>query len=1078
MDKINLPPNQKTEKQEDILKGLLEIGEEVACLYSDALEILRNDNLKARSNLLAYLAREIDSSLREILASKSMLDDTLVLPKEETDEIKKKVNSELASKGLEQVDNIQGIVVSICNSLGLDKDRNLLTEWIVVSAQLHKFTHRHGTTKQPRSFELFKDVWERYETILFRLVGNYYNFLDKVVDGLLKKESPSKEVLDILPSIIKIEAREHYFFTRLERIGWLKPLNDAGFFDPDKNPKLVKNPDGNGFLLLFWNVLSYLERITPKAQDAHLDLIIAIVKRIIEYQENGKRIGNSRTDYQIFKIICALPSERIAKEHIEFISEAFISDLHNSLISSDLGKILIPNLIRDKNIDRLLELIEVVTRFKVNEKGLDKIEPIVEEYWFADLVNKNMKELFTFCGVDLSNLLIDRINEIRKADAHSFNNAWIPTIEDHEQHTFSDRYEAVLIRFLRNSLLRLDIKEVKPIIENILTEDLDILMRIAYFVINQRYAELKDLLWKIEDNPLECFGCKHELYELFRNRAKEFDQKEIAQFIKWVETIRLPHLKEKEEEYLAHLRKEWYSSLLASEDKAVFETYKSYEKKSPQPIEHAGFISWFETWCGEVSPLQEIDLSKMTSKAISQYLKDFKEERGMRTPSAIGLAEILTRVVKDNSEKFSEEIEEYVGVPMIYRYSLLDGFAKAWVDKKQINWEKVLEFVLKTLQSDKKENYGAGFHYYDWFMAQACQLIEEGTKNDEHSYDAKLLPLSKEILIIMSKEIKAEICKEDDYITFTLNSIKGKLLEAMLDYSLRKARVENKREWDTNIQEFYKNELERNPSIELHTMIGQYIKNFLYLDENWIKDNIPQIFPKDKKEFLLAALSGYFFNHTVYSNLYQMFKEGEIYSSALQYWKDNPKHLREKLVAHICLAYVEGWELLKEGSLIMMLVEQKEFHKEIIRFFSINSKNLKPEYIPKIKLLWRLLFDSNKETNKQILGELTNWLTLLPFDADVFEWVKEGAQHIKPYWETYHFVESLAKLVDSYSKEVGILFWSLIEKANVVPDYKKEDIFKVVETLYQKGEKDIADKICNHYGANGNNMLRKMYIAH
>lgn len=1040
-------------KQEEIHNRLKEIGEEIAAFYLDGIRILNDNSIQTKSNLLAHVAREIDGGFRDIF-SVPKLQKTCKL-------CKKPINTHSHQE-------------SICEALGVDKEDELAKEWFETSKDFHKFAHRHGAYKKPRPLDDFKDIWSRYEDVLFRLIGSYYRLLDRI-DDLLKKEKPSSYMMNTLPNLLKIKSREHYFFTKLDKLGWIKPLKEAGFFDPSNNPQPVQSPDGNGFFIPYWNALNYLERITPKTQE-DLNLIIDIIKNIIEYQVEGQRIINSRTDYQIFKIICALPSEKIAKEHIDFIGEALVSDFHNSLISADIGKTLIPKLIVEKKKDKLLELLEVVTRFNYNEKTItDKVVSIVKEYWFADIVDKNNQEISTFCGLDIVKLLVNRIKDVTKADSHSFNVAWIPTIEDHIQHSSHERYEAVIIRFLRNSLLTLEIAELKPIVKELLEDELNILKRLAFFMINQKYTNLNELLWTIKDNPIENFECKHELYELFKNHAKDFNSKEIVKLIEWIENINLPHLEEKED-HITYLKKEWYSSLLVSEDKTVLENYKKYNQLNPTSIEHAGFVSWTESYYGEVSPLQELELSKMTSKAIAEYLTNFKEERGFRTPTPMGLAGTLTKAVKSDSAKFSNELENYKEVPMIYRNALLDGFSQAWKDNKQFNWEKVLKYIQYSLKEEvKQQNKEEGFDYFEWFIAQACRLIQDGTRSDDHAFNEQLLPLIKEILLLMNTKVREGNCRSEDYVMFTLNSTKGKLLEALLNYSLRSARVEKKKEWDNDIQRLFHTELSETPSIELHTLLGQYIRNFLYLDEKWIKDSILLIFPKDKPKYFQAALDGYFFNSTVYNDLYQMLKEREIYRTSLQKWSKNTKHVNEKLVAHICLAYIEGWESIEDGtSLINLLLKKNEVHKEIIHFFTFDSKNIKSTQ--KIKILWNLLFDLNKNTDKSVLGELTNWLVIFEkLDDDLYSWSKEGATHIKPYWETYRFIENLTKFAEKEPKKTGDLLWALIKDAESILDYKKEHIIDIINTLYQNGENEMTNNICNKFGEKGIIFLRELY---
>nr|WP_321497035.1 hypothetical protein [uncultured Methanolobus sp.] len=966
---------------------------------------------------------------------------------------------------------------SICIALGVDKEDSLAKEWYKTSKEFHKFAHRHGAYKTPRPVESFQDIWERYENVLFRLIGSYYRLLDRI-DDLLKKEEPSTEMIGVLPNLLKIEAREHYFFTNLEKAGWLKPLKEAGFFDPINIPEPILSSDGNGYSFPFWSVLNYLERMALTSEDENTDLIIDIIKKIIDHREEKKDIIiNSRTDYQVFKIICALPSEKITEEHIEFIDRILISGFFNSLIASDINKILIPKLVTDKNKEILLSLLEVVTEFNIDKKEfICIVNSKIEDYWLEDLINKNCEAITNLLEMDIVRLLVGKIRELCKVNEHSFT---VPTIEDSDQNILKHEYKAIITCFLRDSILQLGTAKLQLFVEEWIDDDLAILKRMALFVINKKYTDYNDLFWCIEENPIKNLACKHELYDLLNNHATEFNPEQINKVIEWIEEMKFEYLDESDKVYEARLKKEWYLALLDSEDENVLEKYKTYNELSPKTIEHPGFNTYTEALWGGQSPLQEVEMNQMTSKEISEYLESFEEQKNnLWAPTIMGLANTFKKIVIEDPHRFSDELDAYKEVPMIYRYFLLEGFSQAWKDDKLFDWNNVLKYIQHTLKNDvklidnKKE-----FNYYEWFIGQACRLIKDGTKSDKHAFSEQFLPLTKKILLLMKTKVNSHEFTGDDYVTFVLNSTKGQLLEAMINYSLRVTRVENKKEWDNDIKAVFCYELKDKQSLEVHTILGQYIGNCLYLDEEWIKDNILLIFPQEKPKHFLAALDGYFLSSTVYNNLYHLLENVEIYSNILQKWDENPKRINDKIITHICLAYAEGWESVEvDDSLISILLKKKQTHEMVVHFFENNSKNFKEKYKSKIKNLWQILFEINKDSNKKTIGKLTAWFVIFDeLDDDLFHWLEEGAPHVGPYWDSYSFIENLTRFMNEEPRKCGNLFWSLIKDREYLDDYKKENILFIVSTLYQKEEKEIANKICNRYAENGIYFLREMY---
>ncbi|ETA68135.1 hypothetical protein MettiDRAFT_1588 [Methanolobus tindarius DSM 2278] len=1075
-EKAEISLDSLNPKQEEIYRRLREIGDEIAAFYLDGIRILNDEQIQTKSNLLAHIAREIDGGLRDILASKEILDKNKTISKDEIKVLKAEINSELEAKGIDKIDNISNHVISVCNALSIDSNSNLLREWIICSSQFHKFAHRHGAYKSPRPLEMFQDIWSRYENILFKLIGSYYRFLDRI-DDLLEKEEPSKDIINALPNLLQTGAREHYFFTKLNHQSWLKPLREAGFFDPTNNPEPILSSDGNGYSFPFWSELNYLERIVLASEEENIDLIIDIIKKIIDHREEKKDIIiNSKTDYQVFKIICALPSEKIIEEHIGFIKDILISGIFNSPIASDINKILIPKLVADKNKEILLSLLEVVTEFNIDKKEFVCIvNSKIEDYWLEDLVSKNCEVITNILGIDIVRLLLGKIRDLCKVNEHSF---IVETIEDSDQNILKHQYEAIIIRFLKESIFQLDSAKLRLFVEEWIDDDLAILKRMALFVINKRYTDYNDLFWCIE-NPIKNLACKHELYDLLSNHATEFNQEQINKVVEWIEEIKVEYLDESDKVYEARLKKEWYLTLLDSENENVLEKYKVYNELSPKTIEHPGFITYTEALWGEESPLQEVEMNQMTSKEISEYLESFEEQKNnFRAPTIMGLADTFKKIVIENPHRFSDELDVYKEVPMIYRYFLLQGFSQAWKDGKSFDWNNVLEYIQYTLKNDiKLIDNKEEFNYYEWFIGQACRLIKDGTKSDKHAFDEKFLPLAKEILLLMKTNVGSHEFTVDDYVTFVLNSTKGQLLEAMINYSLRVARVENKKEWDNDIKAVFCYELKDKQSLEVHTILGQYIGNCLYLDEEWIKDNILLIFPQEKPKHFLAALDGYFLSSTVYNNLYHLLKNVEIYSNILQKWDENSKRINDKIIIHICLAYAEGWESVEvDDSLISILLKKKQTHEMIIHFFENNSKNFKEKYKSKIKNLWQILFEINKDSNKKTIGKLTAWLVIFDeLDDNLFHWLEEGAPYVGPYWDSYSFIENLTRFMNEEPRKCGELFWVLIKDREYLDDYEKENILFIISTLYQKEEKEIANKICNRYAENGIYFLREMY---
>ena len=218
------PQNRSLElspRQSEIHRNLQAIGPEIAAFYLSGVKVLQDDDLETSSYLLAHIAREIEGGLRDVLS---------------TDQEKRQIQGQLKKADLGNFSERRGHIASILAALGIDDLGDpLAKKWISVATQFHEFAHRHGAWEAPRAKEVFVPLWHEFEEVLMDLVGNHFNFLNRV-DRLLAYEKPTKEIIRTLPNLLKSEIRYAYFFQKLGSPAWLETLKDAGWFDPRNQP--------------------------------------------------------------------------------------------------------------------------------------------------------------------------------------------------------------------------------------------------------------------------------------------------------------------------------------------------------------------------------------------------------------------------------------------------------------------------------------------------------------------------------------------------------------------------------------------------------------------------------------------------------------------------------------------------------------------------------------------------------------------------------------------------------------------------------------------------------------------------
>lgn len=917
------------------------------------------------------------------------------------------------------------------------------------------------------------------------------------IDSLLY----SSENLDKIEFYFKYKGIKDYFFKKLASTSnpfpWLEPLKERGYFDPQNNPRPQEVHNKKGYFIVpYWNVLGYLENVAQKNEKSSSEEItntlLEIINSIINFRdEKGERIENYRTDWVMVKIIFSLPVEKISKDHIEFIKIALRSKWDTTLVASEIGKTVLPKLINKEAINLILQLLEVILDYKKEKR---EYTSIMDKYWIMEALKKHKPAIAKLCSIEAAKIAINKMKSILKEDDSQFNYITIPTIEDHPQTAFPDQYECQLVHFVRDMFKFSEPSKIKEKVKKLLMKKHPIFKRIAIHIINYHYKDLNELFWNWKGNPLEENSLKHELYELLKNNCRFFSRKQINKVLNWIETKRyhipeeIKNNKEQVKKILAYRKKEWLSALLDTKDPDVISLYEKYHQINSERLVHPGFNFWMETRIGYVSPIPKDEFLNKPNDEIAKYLKEF-EDKEAKLSEIEDFADFLRDCVSEYPEKFTANIKPFLNIHRIYQHALLWGLNEAWRLGKELNWQIIFDFMFELITSDNfwNEEY-KGINYRDWIISRIAELIENGMKDNNHAFDPKFLPKAEEILLILVEKNKSDLHKTDDFIPFVLNSTKGKIFSAMINYSLRYARLykkESEERWINSIKQTFTKRLNRDieSSLEFSVILGKFLANFYWLDKNWVIENINKIFPKNNDIHWKAAITGYlFYSSVVYKDLYFLLKRNEHYAKGIR-TEFSDYHIAERLVQHICIGYLEGWEKLEDKeSLIYLLIRNKDIKQllAIVSFFEIAKEKLSDKIKTKIKPLWKELFEiakKNKENHEyqKLASDLSKWLSLIDeIDEETFEWLLFSAKYVDKGFNAPFFIECLLKHVSKTPAKIAKIYLEMLN-ADIFPVYEEEHIKEIVRTLYKKGEKKNADRICNLYGEKGFYFLREIY---
>ena len=1092
------PPNELliphitlSASQSEINQNLETLTPLIAAFYRDWLRIQLSTDFKCRSYLLGHLAREIAGGFRDILAMK-----------QDEGEIK----TSLQSQDLGNLKRHKDHIASIMSALGVADLDQRAEQWIETAKDLATLAHKNRDDKVKLLRQKSESLWPRFEKLLAYLVGSYLNLLNRV-DKIVHTKEPSEDMIRVLSNLLKPEVLYRHFFLNIKSPAWLKPLKKEGWFDLKSRPPFYEVPEQpEVYVPSLWYPLVYVEKVANHTREhpcaETTGTLVEIINDTITYiADNQERGIHQSTVWSLIKILEALPTEHLEHQHIVFMSWALRWG-PPLLVENKIEQTLFPKFLNTEAKELTVVFLEVM----------------IEVPKVLSMMEKQAPAIVKLCGIEAVNIVLKQIHNIIVERVGRF--AMLQGIEAVPSEKLLG-YDELLVHFICSLLRRAKSENIAETVENLLQKTHDIFRRIALHAITHHYEDLKHLFWKWQGNPLEDTLLKPELYRLLQTNCRAFDESEIEQILQWIESEQDLASSEDDETRLkqeAYRKREWLSALMETENKKIVSAYHKYEQINPAKLEHPGLLVWTVSWEGRTSPTTIEDLSDMSNTQIAQFLNDFKQERaaGPGVPTEEGLAEMLEEYVALNPQRFVNDLQPFQGVRNFYQYLILRGFQKAWHNKREFDWAKLLDFIHQLISS---EGFWIDHHetrydgHSEWIFTVA-KLIEAGTRDGEYTFDVKLLPLAEKILLILIEKVGLNPSTFERISYAVVNSDRGRVFSAMVNYALQFARAHSEDQldrWPQVVKADFTKRLDRNvePSFEFSFTLGMHLTYLLYLDKAWLVDNIDRIFPKQDEYHWHMAFSGYLLYSRPFSEpIYAALKKHDHYQKALnsdfcnrqidarvlpepdvvyldsqQMDLTTDRVVREKLVSDICLGWVEGFETLAdETSLIYQLVnsENPNLLSTLIHSFWKKRGDLPEEMRVKVIPTWRALYESLSQKEdigkyEAVLSKLSGWVALVDkIDAEVLKWLKMSTQYIRGFTDSAFFVEELLPHVTKTPAEVGDIYLGMLSH-NVYPYHDQEHIQGIVRVLYNTGHKEIADRICNLYGEAGFDFLRSLY---
>lgn len=497
-----------------------------------------------------------------------------------------------------------------------------------------------------------------------------------------------------------------------------------------------------------------------------------------------------------------------------------------------------------------------------------------------------------------------------------------------------------------------------------------------------------------------------------------------------------------------------------------------------------------------ISRADRIDFPRQIREIIDGKNHHITEQGLANVYTERGLANIYREYVVVILQRFESCLSIFQEVLSPDQYSILSELLTALHNGKEIDWEALLKFIhgLLSLEQFWTEQDENSFKYRNQFLGDAAELIAVGVNDDTHAFDRQLLPLTEQILLVLVEKVESRSVLKGSPRDIFLNSSRGMVFQAMMEYALRFAHVNGIQQkdfrWSQAIRADFTKRLDRNiePSFEFSFMIGAYLPQLLYLDRKWVVDNIDRIFPQQDEHHWYIAFSMYLISsRKICKSLYFLLKDAGHYQEALSTNFDHHA-VEEALAAHICSLWLEEHEDLNdETSLVYQVVNSGNlnFLSAIVDFFWDQRDNLSTGDKVKVRSAWRVLFkilsrNKDEEVYPNVLDKLSKWVVFIDhIDEEVLEWLKLSVMHVT--WDIRILIKTLLSHATETPTEVGTIYLELSKRGigGILGAYLEQDeVTETIRILYSAGHKETADQICIQFAKSGLDFLKPVYKVH
>ncbi len=900
-----------------------------------------------------------------------------------------------------------------------------------------------------------------------------------------------------------------YGYDKIKELDLFIPLKNEGAFNSNSIQEPEKKKDR--ILYPYWPPIIYLEYIASEIQkspncanDDFVQKFLEVIKKTLESDKVSGKILNIKITYHIMSCIAKIPIRFIDKKMINLIFEILERYPSN-------GPIFRPYIFLQESIKEILNNIETTEgdkkKFqcyleksfiivKLNSTGesfrfFSKSYPMGKDHLFSiekEIIYNNLKQNKK---IFILNTIVELFEKLLKnallSNQHldKTSRLWRPIIEAQDQIEPTYSPYSTYVNFIYKAALEI-YKEKKDIHQNIkdwirsretLFKRIGIMLsaRIDNFQENE-YAEMIISLgvkrWR---------EYKYEIFHFFAAKFKTLTKDLQSQVLDQIELIQA-NRSDNKEIIESNEKNGWLQALKNSANDRAIKMYQQTLSIIQEDTPFSDSNHKIEIWSGERCPWSLEEFAQKSYKEILTILQSF-EETDFLGKTKRGLGEVFQQYILYNPESTHFFVENIKNIPIEYLSCLINSISTLWKNKNDSSYGDLLfsmdlllneENIKKKITDDDQEIIPA--------ILSLLRFIQDGTEEDSYAFDKDKNITCHNIIIKLSKIIKprGRYGIGEDAWTRAINEPRGVLFESAIILALRQARVDSstKKAWERLINliedPINKQDIDE---VSLHTLMGHYYRNLLYLNKKWFFSKLDILAPihiPTKKSLGRAFMDGFSHVYRYNSEMYRLLYEKNILLSYMRYESNRDKdnllsyHTMECRVIDLALvAYFVEDETLNSGIIKKIIdgkitIEWRSLIYSMARFKELNTRDLK-KIASLLNKLIAIFNDPSSQIKEEHLHGIDRILTLnyLPTEdivKNIFTTISNFSE--ANICHSLFVFDYLLKHKDSHAKIIGNFLLEILETPKISLqfsplEFSMDKIISICESLKDNNETKI-----------------------